>query len=86
MNEPAFWTDAIIQQGRSPSGTWNRRQAEVLGVAWPLQKGWKKQVLRRRTTTDEIELFLSLAGSHKSNHPGELLLDSEYQSIIGPQK
>ena len=28
-------TDKLIEQGRSSAGDWNKKQLEILGVAWP---------------------------------------------------
>ena len=61
-------TEVFMKAGRSIAGSWNRPQLELLGVTWPLEKGW-----RRRLVGGGVMIRNPVAGRgsgiHKPLHP-----------------
>jgi predicted GIY-YIG superfamily endonuclease len=56
-------TIEFLAAGASEAGGHTRRQVELLGLNWPLSKGWKQSIIGS-TISDEIgEEFLSLVGT-----------------------
>lgn len=55
-------TNEFLEKGRSDSGGYNRKQLELLGVAWPPLKGWKKAIIGTNIGDDVAEMFISLTG------------------------
>ena len=56
----ALITDELIESGKSASGGWSKAQLQILGVAWPPQKGWKAGVIGKSIQESDAKLFLSL--------------------------
>jgi hypothetical protein len=62
-------TEHIIEQGKSKSGGWSRKQLELLDVQWDINhhspfKGWKQTLVGRDVDEDKIEVFISLKDKH----------------------
>lgn len=38
----------VIEAHRTPRGGFSRKSAELLGVPWPLRKGWLSELIGRR--------------------------------------
>lgn len=53
-------TGNMIECGLSHRGQLSQRQLRLIGVEWPLKKGWKKTVIGRRIPIGTYRLFLSL--------------------------
>jgi ribonuclease HI len=51
-------TDQLLSAGRSAAGLLNRRQAVLLGLAWPLRPGWRERVVGRPIPLDVAKAFL----------------------------
>jgi len=59
-------TEKLIRAGGTSGIAWNRRQMTLLGIGWPLKKGWMKELIGLQVP-DEIYLtFLSLKKSRPS--------------------
>lgn len=63
-------THAILQSGKSDRGGWNAPQIAVLGVSWPLKKGWLSNLIGKEITAKDYERFLELRGVHKKQKIG----------------
>lgn len=59
-------TREFIEQGRTGAGGWKRAQAALLGLAWPLPKGWQNDVIGSVIPETDAALFLSLRGDARS--------------------
>ncbi len=57
-------TDEILDKGKSIRGSWNEAQLKILGTTTSNNKGWKKDVLGKEFTEEQINEFLSLTNSH----------------------
>lgn len=68
MTQMVTMTLALLDQGGTAGCGWNRRQAECLGVPWPLTSGWKEAVIGREYRKQTIESFLSLKTKDTADH------------------
>jgi hypothetical protein len=50
--------EALLLQGRTLEGGWTKAQFKILGVPWPPRKGWKKSVIGKAITEDEVKRFI----------------------------
>lgn len=41
-------TAAAIEAARTPAGGWTRETLAGWGIAWPPQKGWKRELIARQ--------------------------------------
>jgi len=57
-------TNEHFKQAASIRGQWSRKQIEVLGVDWPLEKGWKQEIIGRDFHPDDIKEFIALKNAH----------------------
>jgi very-short-patch-repair endonuclease len=58
-------TGKILEQGKSKRGAWSRAQVEALGVSWPLTGGWKKNLIGKEVSEEQVAEFLALKDVHK---------------------
>lgn len=54
----------LLKQGRSRNGSWSKRQLEILGVEWPLEKGWRRRLLSTSVPKVSVKRFLELKDAH----------------------
>ncbi len=61
-----YVTRELLESGKSKNGGWSRRQLEIVGVMWPLKKGWRRQLHKKARLITESELaeFVSLKDKH----------------------
>lgn len=52
-------TQEHIILGMSGSGGYKKKQIEILGITWPLEKGWKKIVIDKYYPKIDIERFVN---------------------------
>lgn len=45
-------------------GAWSRKQLQLLGVKWPLKKGWKHRLIGTTYPKEVINTFISLKNKH----------------------
>lgn len=57
-------TEELLAAGASERGGFSRQQTELLGVTWPLAKGWKRSIIGKTISDDAAEEFVRLAGRH----------------------
>lgn len=50
-------THELIMQYRTPKGGWRKAQIEALGLTWPPQKGWVKEVVGMELTDRQFHQF-----------------------------
>jgi hypothetical protein len=55
-------TRELIESGKTGPGGWKKEQVALLGISWPLKKGWIETVIGRRISRRDAEKFLSLKG------------------------
>ncbi len=53
-------TDEFIDEGRSIRGGWTARQFAILGLIWPPQEGWRRQVIGLEIDRAAGDEFLAL--------------------------
>lgn len=53
-----------IEKGRSINGGWSQRQLELLGVKWPLPKGWARSLVGTEVDERQYANFLALKDQH----------------------
>ena len=53
-----------IKAGTSYRGGWSKAQLSILGIKWPLKKGWLHRLAGKKITQDEYDRFLSLKDKH----------------------
>jgi hypothetical protein len=46
-----------IDEHRTARGGWSADQCVALGIAWPLQSGWKKRLIGRQITDEQKARF-----------------------------
>lgn len=54
----------LLAAGASDRGGYSRRQVELLGLPWPLPRGWKKSVTGNLIPKRAAEEFLRLSNQH----------------------
>lgn len=53
-------TEELLAEGRSGPGGWSKAQVTILGVEWPLRKGWKARIMGREISEADAARFLRL--------------------------
>ena len=69
-------TDRLLDAGKSERGGWSKAQLTILGVAWPLQTGWKDRVRGRIISQSKAERFVSLRSGAIARQRAALLYDT----------
>ena len=59
-------TQEHIILGISGSGGYKKKQIEILGLTWPLEKGWKKTIIEQYYLKTDIEQFVNYNKSPQS--------------------
>ena len=58
---------AMIMEGATgPSGGWNNRQLQLLGVEVPPREGWIERILGAEISAENYRRFLALRGVKKN--------------------
>lgn len=57
-------TQELLAAGASDGGGFSKRQTELLGMAWPLPRGWKCSIIGRAISDEAAEEFVRLANRH----------------------
>lgn len=83
-------TRESIHAGKSDRGGWTRRQVELLGVRWPLGKGWLVAIVGRQIPDRAYEQFLLLKNIKnlnmlKKRHPGSVADHPELFHVKTPE-
>lgn len=55
-------TEQYLNDNRTARGAWTAKQFEVLGVAWPPQRGWKRHVIGTEIDEGQAAIFESYRG------------------------
>lgn len=50
-----------MECGRSSAGGYNRKQLAAIGVEWPPQKGWLKDLIGKEIESSSYQAFLHAA-------------------------
>ena len=50
-------TKSWLQSCRTSRGGWTKAQADILGLPYPLTKGWQQKVIGRPITEQEKRMF-----------------------------
>jgi len=53
-----------IEKGRSLNGGWSQKQLELLGVGWPLPKGWARSLVGMEVDEKAYLQFVNLKDQH----------------------
>ena len=93
-------TTQILHAGATSRkhGGWGRQQLAILGVPWPLERGWREELLTKSFTQAKIDEFLGLRTTRRPKSAKRMYaeevrlakksakldseLDLEYQSIV----
>ena len=62
-------TAALIEKGKSARGAWSKKQLDLLGVPWPLKKGWKRRLIGKSVSETDLDEFLNLKNAHLKKKP-----------------
>jgi hypothetical protein len=54
-------TNKFILENCTKSGGYTKRQASILGLSWPLARGWKKRIQGHELTDKEAADFIQAA-------------------------
>jgi len=54
-------TKELMECGRSSAGGYNRKQLAAIGVEWPPQKGWLKDLIGKEIESSSYQAFLHAA-------------------------
>lgn len=73
-------TNEIIEKGKSCNGGWSANQLKCFRIKFPLKKGWKRKIIGKNFSTQQIEKFLSLKDKHLENK--EVLSSPEFESFL----
>lgn len=60
-------TNELLEAGASERGGFRRGQTELLGLPWPLPRGWKSAVIGKDISTENSEKFVRLSGKGDSS-------------------
>lgn len=69
-------TEELIEAGRSLNGGWSRAQTSCLGVPWPLEHGWKKDMIGVEVSESDYARFLALKDRHLGGRSLERVADA----------
>ncbi|WP_395454818.1 hypothetical protein ACHMW5_13825 [Azospirillum melinis] len=58
-------TDRLVEQAKTPAGSWTRAQLAIVGVTWPPKQGWRKRIEGKKITKADAERFVSLGKAGK---------------------
>jgi hypothetical protein len=61
-------TKEFIEAGMCESGGWSREQLRLIGVSWPLVRGWKDRAVGREISHSDAEIFLALKCAHRKGY------------------
>ena len=51
---------AWLQAHRTPKGAWTKAQADILGLDYPLRKGWQQRIINKEiSNTDRMRFELA---------------------------
>lgn len=50
-------THELLEAGKSPNGGWPKKQLALLGVPWPLKRGWKRRVIGKFISVHDADKF-----------------------------
>lgn len=64
-------TKKLLRQGRSSNGGFSRQQVELIGVEWPLIKGWMRRCIGNEVTDEDFSKFLRLKDAHVNEKPAK---------------
>lgn len=56
-NDIITLTHEMIPAARTPNGGYTKKQLAAIGVDWPPQKGWSKEVVGKQITRQQFEIF-----------------------------
>ncbi len=54
-------TNEWLKSNRTPKGGYTRRQVELLGFTWPLDKGWKEKIIGKEISENVVKQFETIA-------------------------
>ncbi|RLD00738.1 MAG: hypothetical protein DRI46_06660 [Chloroflexi bacterium] len=61
-------SEDLLEDGMPARSGLNQDQAVVLGISWPLSKGWKKKIVDSDISVDSYHEFLRLKGRRLKKH------------------
>jgi len=57
-------TNKLLAEGLSDRGGYSKQQVALLGLAWPLKKGWKRAILGKMINESDAKEFIRLSNHH----------------------
>jgi ribonuclease HI len=54
-------TNEWLRNNRTPNGGYSRKQVELLGFTWPLDKGWKEKIIGKEISEDVVNKFEAIS-------------------------
>jgi len=81
--DKVLMTKEIFESGKSITGGWNKKQLNALGIrSW--FKGWKKQIINKEFSQDQIDSFLLLKNYNRRNNSEITESDIPFTKSIKP--
>lgn len=77
-------TKELLAAGASQRGGFSKQQIALLGISWPLQRGWKKSIIGGVISDEAAEEFVSLSDQHRGGHFCNIeqeLVETEFFSL-----
>lgn len=75
-------TKSFIEENRTKGGAWTKKQVNLLGVEWPLKKGWQQKVIGRAISIEAADKFRALsAESEVTNSPTKSTLYDQLDQL-----
>jgi hypothetical protein len=78
------FTNELLEKGKSRNGGWSRKQLKLIGIKYPLKKGWKRKVIGKLFDASTIEQFLALKDFHllKKEIAEDKVNDANYADFL----
>jgi hypothetical protein len=75
-------TNEFLDENKTPNGSWRKKQLELIGISWPPQKGWKKEVIGKEISDEEAILFSKFKIKEKPKHSNAQTNFNQFQHLI----
>jgi len=60
----AVLTKEMLKAGQSRHGGWSRAQVALLGVKWPLLRGWQRELIGMFVSDETVDEFVAMKDLH----------------------
>lgn len=57
-------TDEWLNKNKTPSGGYNKKQFDILGIQYPPQKGWKEKIIGKYLSEEEVKKIENISNDN----------------------